>query len=478
MLSGAEGSHIDYVSAALQEVSLVDHAPHRLCGCCYSISSPVPSSQTRCWLQSASSAVLGEHPVQTRLLDVNRRIRQLESEIRQLVLVNQDELLAQAQETSSLKSSVAQVSARVSTLSESVARIRTELITPLEELEERGATLKRITVAKSILRRVQRLMYAIRRLKLHVEKHHPHPNSQRELIKSCSLLSEVEQCLGYEYLRGVRVVQDEEPWIKEIGRETRDVCMTLFTRGAETLDQADVASAAVAFHHIGMLPKQTMALIHNILRQALERFHQSLSLNEIAEAVSITSQGGKPDQGRANTPGRALQKKREGARGSGTVINPPVGAAKEWREQLWTRLNSAWETLLMACIQVWHVERVLWKKLDAKQQQPLLHIIMKELQGKAISTEAGTPATHPTPSERIQYGLYVDFWMNLTSGLKRHVSVPCNCFSVCFQVSEGAMLWCWCVNECRLTKLWRIQPSFATPSWRGILPFTAPCSSC
>jgi hypothetical protein len=112
-----------------------------------------------------ASTSLEESPVERTLHSVRQRAGQLDVAIRDLVSRHQDALVSQATASAVLKQHIIGVHERVNVAEEGLRRIHGDILQPYNQLKTDAVTLRNVTLALEIMRKVQRYHQNMRRLR-------------------------------------------------------------------------------------------------------------------------------------------------------------------------------------------------------------------------------------------------------------------------------------------------------------------------
>jgi hypothetical protein len=270
-------------------------------------------------------------------------IQLLEKQLRSEVFIRRDELLQQLSNLKETESVLTVVRAGVESLQASTQRVRSEIAEPYKQIKIKSRQLASLHDTVELLRSVIRALKQLKKLQELMES----GGAKADLAKAAQLYNEIETLTKEADLAGVEVLDEEIPWLLEVGNQIRSEAMKGLESGMEALNQAEVGSILQVFYNMGELKSTVESLINKYKGLVVKSVSSALDMKAIsASAGSSQGSGG-------------LQ--RSGA--------PQAGGGSRARESLWQRMGACMDQLHSILLAAWHLQRVLSKKRD-----PISHI--------------------------------------------------------------------------------------------------------
>jgi hypothetical protein len=269
-------------------------------------------------------------------------IQLLERQLRSEVFLRHDELLEQLSSLKETESVLTVVRAGVESLQASTQRVRAEIAEPYKHIKTKSKQLASLHDTVELLRTVIRVLKQVKRLQELMEA----GGANVDLAKAAQLYFEIETLRKENDLAGVEVVDDEIPWLMEVGNQIRSEAMKGLEKGMEALNQAEVGSILQVYYNMGELKPTVESLIGKYKQQTIKSVSIALDMKAISASVGSLGSGGMQ---RSNT-----------SQGAGVP---------RARESLWQRMGACMDQLHGIVVAVWHLQRVLAKKRD-----PISHV--------------------------------------------------------------------------------------------------------
>ncbi|KAL3695831.1 hypothetical protein R1sor_009907 [Riccia sorocarpa] len=321
-----------------------------------------------------ASEALGSESASAASEKLEEGIRLLEKQLRNEVFFRHDQLLQQLSTLKETESVLAVVRAGVEGLQGSVQRVRSEIAEPYKQIKLKSRQLNSLHDTVELLRSVIKALKRLKQLKELMDS----VNAKADLAKAAELFNEIETLRKEADLSGVEVIEEEVPWLMEVGNRIRTEAMNSLEAGMEALNQAEVGSVLQVYFNMGELKSTVEILINKYKSQAIKSVSTALDM----KAISSTMGGGGPG----------------GVQRSGT---PQLGATSRAREGLWQRLGTCISQLKTIMLAVWHLQRVLAKKRD-----PISHTVFLD-----EVTQGGDPML----TERVWEALVKSFGTQMKS---------------------------------------------------------------
>lgn len=270
-------------------------------------------------------------------------IQLLERQLRSEVFLRHDELLEQLSSLKETESVLTVVRAGVESLQASTQRVRAEIAEPYKNIKTKSKQLASLHDTVELLRTVIRVLKQVKRLQELMEA----GGANVDLAKAAQLYNEIETLRKEIDLAGVEVVDEEVPWLLEVGNQIRSEAMKGLEKGMEALNQAEVGSILQVYYNMGELKPTVESLIGKYKQLTIKSVSTALDMKAISASVG-------------------------GSLGSGGMqrSNASQGAGiPRARESLWQRMGNCMDQLHGIVVAVWHLQRVLAKKRD-----PISHV--------------------------------------------------------------------------------------------------------
>ncbi|KAG0626188.1 hypothetical protein M758_2G109200 [Ceratodon purpureus] len=270
-------------------------------------------------------------------------IQLLERQLRSEVFLRHDELLEQLSSLKETESVLTVVRAGVESLQASTQRVRAEIAEPYKHIKTKSKQLSSLHDTVELLRTVIRVLKQVKRLQELWEA----GGANVDLAKAAQLYNEIETLRKENDLAGVEVVDEEIPWLLEVGNQIRSEAMKGLEKGMEALNQAEVGSILQVYYNMGELKPTVESLIGKYKQQTIKSVSIALDMKAISASVG-------------------------GSLGSGGMqrsSNSQGAGVPRARESLWQRMGACMDQLHFIVVAVWHLQRVLAKKRD-----PISHV--------------------------------------------------------------------------------------------------------
>jgi hypothetical protein len=270
-------------------------------------------------------------------------IELLEKQLRIEVFFRHDELLQQLSSLKETESVLTVVRAGAESLQASTQRVRSEIAEPYKQIKAKSRQLASLHDTVELLRSLIRALKQLKKLQDLMES----SGAKAELAKAAQIYNDIETLRKEADLAGVEVVDEEIPWLLEVGNQIRRDAMKGLESGMEALNQAEVGGILQVFYNMGELKSTIESLINRYKEMAVKSVSFALDMKAISASVGVSLGSG-------------------GIQRSGA----PLGAgASKARESLWQRIGACMDQLHSIVVAAWHLQRVLSKKRD-----PISHI--------------------------------------------------------------------------------------------------------
>ncbi|KAH9576128.1 hypothetical protein CY35_01G146200 [Sphagnum magellanicum] len=166
-------------------------------------------------------------------------IQLLEKQLRSEVFFRHDELLQQLSSLKETESVLTVVRAGVESLQASTQRVRSEIAEPYKQIKAKSQQLASLHDTVELLRSVIRALKQLKKLQDLMES----SGAKADLAKAAQIYNDIETLRKEADLAGVEVVDEEIPWLLEVGNQIRRDAMKGLESGMEALNQAERSGA-------------------------------------------------------------------------------------------------------------------------------------------------------------------------------------------------------------------------------------------
>lgn len=270
-------------------------------------------------------------------------IQLLEKQLRSEVFLRHDELLQQLSNLKETESVLTVVRAGVESLQASTQRVRAEIAEPYKHIKSKSKQLASLHDTIELLRTVIKVLKQMKRLQELMES----GGSNVDLAKAAQFYNEIEILRKETDLAGVEVVDDEIPWLVEVGSQIKSEAMKGLEKGMEALNQAEVGSFLQVYYNMGELKPTVEALVGKYKGLAIKSVSAALEWKSISASVGSSLGSGAVQRSNASQ----------------------VAGIPRARESLWQKMGTCMDQLHGIVVVVWHLQRVLAKKRD-----PITHV--------------------------------------------------------------------------------------------------------
>jgi hypothetical protein len=154
------------------------------------------------------------------------------------------------------------------------------------------------------------------------------------------------------------VVEGEARRVRQGRAEVERQAEQLLSRGLATGNQAQLGTGLQVFYNLGTLPAVVAGLLEDTHGRVETSWTEGLDIKRISEKGESGAGGEGGRGGRGAVPGRAG--------------GPPPGHMAAFRATLWASLDSLLDGLHGHVVQVYHLQRLLCKKVDPLTHQPYI----------------------------------------------------------------------------------------------------------
>jgi len=295
-------------------------------------------------VEGRATAILKQGNINDEVARLSAALASLDTTIQTHVSAHYHDLLSHAVASSELEQSLAVMGTHIHSLQLSTDRLRARVRDPYDKIESGTKSLGRLQETADLLRR------AIRVLQLSKKLGAAMTGGEADLGKAATSLAELSDLLQ-EDLHGLEVVEGEARKVRQWRAEVERQGEQLLARGLATGNLAQLGTGLQVFYNLGTLPAVVEKLVQEIHDKVKTQWTEGLDIKRISENKAESGDG------RGKTPGRA---------------NLPAGNMAAFRATLWANLDSLLEGLQGQVVKVYHLQRLLCKKVDPLTHQPYI----------------------------------------------------------------------------------------------------------
>ncbi|KAF8891707.1 Golgi transport complex subunit 5-domain-containing protein [Infundibulicybe gibba] len=336
-------------------------------------------------------------------------IDDVSKEIKNVVTVHHEDLLAQAASAGDLSGSLTSVRAGLDDLDQSLDKLRGKIRAPYHTLQSNVARLRKLQQASDVLRRTSRFVVLARRLQAQMEDMDtadepttpmaPSPliaaslsqdggnDKERSIAKAALSIAELvalldgpdavdtqkkapsddpDNAAGAIPLRSVNAVAAHVSFVEDARAKVTAEMQMMVISGLSTLNQSLLASSLQTAYNLRVLPELVQNLIADLSQTVEDRIRSAFDISKLSkDALS------------KDAAGSAMPMYKSRVRTEPTNMTAP-----QWTAALWSRLEGMVEEMADACIKVYTLEKVLIMKRDMATQVVFLDEAMKLLENK------------------------------------------------------------------------------------------------
>lgn len=294
---------------------------------------------------------------------------ELDSEMLELVRAHASPMMARLRSIEGTRETLETVTDGMIALRKSVGRIERDVVRPFNELKMRTTQLGRVHETNDLLRRVARLIFAIRKLRAQMERFEAGrgggsssasgsggwESSVRELCKAAYSLRQIEDQMRGGELTGVNIIDAESEWVRATARKIRAAARSILFAGMKRYDQTEVGGALQVFYNLSSLPTATQEGSVHVVGQVVALARQVFDIDALRRGASSNA---------TTAVVGAL-----GGLGLGSAA-----ADAEMQAALWQRLETLCDGVHAFTLQVWTLQRVMAKKRDAVSETRFIDV--------------------------------------------------------------------------------------------------------
>ncbi|CAE7250438.1 Cog5 [Symbiodinium natans] len=203
----------------------------------------------------------------------------LEEDLRREIASCHEELLLCAGSISDLEGQLGEASDIVGTLKSAVARVRTDMLAPFQEVKGNVELLERMQAVNVLVRKLLRFLFDARKLRSQMDA------PGKDFSKAAHTLHELEAVLQESSLEKVDVLRAEVLWIRDVGAKVRRQSEEDLRTGVRQGNHIALSVALQVFFNLNCLWPQLKKLLAELLEEvrqaplAAAGFLQGLEVN-------------------------------------------------------------------------------------------------------------------------------------------------------------------------------------------------------
>ena len=222
--------------------------------------------------------------VATALDNLASSVATLERRLHSQITARHDDLLAQASGVEKLEVILDSIKSRIHTLKTALERVQNRITEPYNKVDHRTSQLARLQQACDYVRRIIRLIYLSKQLRIQVdtiEKHtdfHNPPNYLTKAAQNLADLAHVEQNVD---LDGIEVIQDDRKFIIEARVKVRNYTEKLLDQAIITTNPSNIAMALLVFFFLGELDGAVSSALNKVMNYHKKEVQNLLALSNL-----------------------------------------------------------------------------------------------------------------------------------------------------------------------------------------------------
>lgn len=250
------------------------------------------------------------------------------------VATHEESLLGTLEAVASLKREMTRAKTDSSTLAASLTRVENDFNEPLDRLRTTGQTLRNAHSATGILRLLGWFLVARKKLRSALEERSE--VGGKDASRAAQLVAELEELMAHGGLKGVKLVDREAKWVKDMGIKVRQDAQKALEKAIMSLNQGEMGLALQAFFHLNVLEDRVNAAAAWAAKEFAQEARESLKESNLPSGGS--------------DPAQKLQ------------------ALRNKTDAMLERSLRSWG------LRIWNLQRVLTKKRD-----PTTHVLFSDV---------------------------------------------------------------------------------------------------
>ncbi|KAF6031066.1 COG5 [Bugula neritina] len=304
--------------------------------------------------EQANTVLQSGVSISTQLSKISEGIIILNKELHAQVVAHHDNLLSQATGVETLEGVLQMMHSRIQSLLSTTERIRSKVTEPFNRITMRMNQLTRLQETCDMLRRVIRILYLTKRLKVQQQ------GGVREITKTAQSLSELRMLSEGVDLSGIEVLENDKRIISQVRVEVESQAQKMLHLGMTNLNQNQAGTALQVFYNLNLLTRT----VDDLMTEYESKIETSIDQTVDQQKLSANN-----ETALASGPGR---------------VNLPVNSAL-FRANLWTAMEKLMESIYSSCAQIHHLQRVLTKKRDPVTQVCFINEYVKSSDSKLLN---------------------------------------------------------------------------------------------
>jgi len=365
-------------------------------------------------LSSSSSASVRSR-VEVMVAQLTEQLGQAEAAIEKHILQHQKQLMQGMGDLGELRENCDVLTIRSKELRRSVNKLTAELLEPYQGTERRTQQLRRLHEANDILKKVSRFSSTLARLKKETSSGSSSGNDSagggnddsvvaveglglRDLAKAAQHLQEVEALFQDPILGGISLLAAERPYVTALGKGLRRTARNSLLAALQSMNQADLGPALQVFYNLRHLAPVVLECISTVVAEATDATRRAFDPQTLEKVASVSSSTSASPPSSSSSSSSSSP---TGASASGRTSTAELEAiALRQRRARFRDHCDNWATALYGCaIKIWHLQRVLHKKVDATTNEGFLDVVLqstdfqKALEHALLASPAGAASS-------------------------------------------------------------------------------------
>ena len=254
-------------------------------------------------VQSADAETGGTSNAESWVAKLSACAAEIDGEMHALVRAHGSPMVERLRAIEGTRETLETVTDGMLALRKSVGRIERDVIRPFNELKVRTVQLGRVHETNDLLRRVARLLFAIRKLRAQMERFEAGSGSSsssgdgtdtsgrwessvRELYKAAYSLRQIEDMMRSGDMQGVKIIDDEAEWVRVTARKVRAAARSILFAGMKRYNQTEVGGALQVFFNLNSLPAAAQEAALHIVDQVVALARQVFDISALKNKMS------------------------------------------------------------------------------------------------------------------------------------------------------------------------------------------------
>jgi hypothetical protein len=364
---------------------------------------------------SSSSSASARSRAEVIVARLTEQLGEAEAAIEKHILQHQKQLMQGMGDLGELRENCDVLTVRSKELRRSVNKLTAELLEPYQGTERRTQQLRRLHEANDILKKVSRFSSTLARLKKESNSNNCGDSTGggnddpvvaveglelRDLAKAAQHLQEVEAFFQDPTLGGISLLATERPYVTALGRGLRRTAKDSLLAALQSMNQADLGPALQVFYNLRHLAPVVLECISTVIAEAADATRRAFDPQTLEKAASLTTSTSASPPSSSSSSSSSSSPTGASASGRASTAELEAIALRQRRARFRDHCDK-WATVPYQCaIKIWHLQRVLHKKVDATTNEGFLDVVLqstdfqKALEHALLASPAGGGAKH------------------------------------------------------------------------------------